>query len=172
MSMEGNLILCGFMGCGKSTVGRELSRLTGKKFLDLDSYVEQREGRTIPEIFDREGEPGFRAAEARAVQALSQETGLIIAAGGGTLLFPGNAAAFRARGVIVLLDAPLAAIQERLRNDTSRPLIQKPNRNEVIRELYEKRLPAYREAADVTVDAGAPAREVARRVLAALDPDC
>ena len=81
------------------------------------------------------------------------------------MLSDANVQAFHGRnGLIVFLDAPLAALQERLKNDKRRPLLQVPDRRRVIRELFEKRIPLYRAAADVTIDAGAPPLTVARRV--------
>lgn len=163
--MRGNMILCGFMGCGKTSVGRRAAELTGREFCDLDSFIEERAGMTVSEIFARYGEAGFREREARAVLDVAGTPGLIIASGGGTVLSGANVEGFhRAKGVIVFLDAPLAALQERLKNDKRRPLLQVPDRRRVIEELYKKRIPLYRAAADVTIDAGAPPVTVARRV--------
>ena len=162
---KGNIILCGFMGCGKTSVGRRAAELTGRELCDLDRYIEERAGMTVSEIFDRYGEEGFRRLERQAAREVAGTPGLIIASGGGTVLSPANVEAFHsAGGVIVFLDAPLAALQERLKNDKRRPLLQVPDRRRVISELYEKRIPLYRAAADVTIDAGAPPVTVARRV--------
>ena len=162
---KGNIILCGFMGCGKTSVGRRAAELTGRELCDLDRYIEERAGMTVSEIFDRYGEEGFRRLERQAAREVAGTQGLIIASGGGTVLSPANVEAFHsAGGVIVFLDAPLAALQERLKNDKRRPLLQVPDRRRVISELYEKRIPLYRAAADVTIDAGAPPVTVARRV--------
>lgn len=163
--MRGNIILCGFMGCGKSSVGRRAAELMGRELCDLDRYIEEQAGLSVSEIFARFGEDGFRERETRAVREVAGTPGLIIASGGGTVLSETNVEAFhRERGLIVFLDAPLAALQERLKNDRRRPLLQVPDRRRVIEELYEKRIPLYRAAADVTVDAGAPPVTVARRV--------
>lgn len=163
--MRGNIILCGFMGCGKTSVGRRAAALMGRELCDLDSYIEEQAGMTVSEIFARFGEAEFREREARAVREVAGAPGLIIASGGGTVLSRANVEAFHERGgLIVFLDAPLAALQERLKNDRRRPLLQVPDRRRVIEELFEKRIPLYRAAADVTVDAGAPPVTVARRV--------
>lgn len=167
--MSGNIILCGFMGCGKTSVGRWAAKLMGREFCDLDQYIEEREGLTVSEIFARFGEEGFRQREAQAAREAAGKPGLIIASGGGTVLAESNVRAFhQAGGLIVFLDTPLAALQERLKNDRRRPLLQVPDRREVIARLYAKRGPLYRAAADVTIDAGAPPGTVARR-LAALE---
>lgn len=163
--MNGNIVLCGFMGCGKTSVGRRAAKLLGRKFCDLDLYIEKAAGMSVAQIFERYGESGFREREAAAVEKLSREGGMVVASGGGTVLFPRNVELFHQNGsTIVFLDVPLAALQERLKNDKKRPLLQKPNRRQVIAELYEKRCPLYRQASDLVVDGGAPAVVVARRV--------
>ncbi len=170
--MSGNLVLCGFMGCGKTCVGKRLARMTGRKFCDLDQYIEKKEGMTVSEIFAAYGEEGFRQRETQAVREIAGEGGMVVACGGGTVLFPQNVAAFHEAGsVILLLDTPLPVLQERLKNDKKRPLLQKPNRRQVIADLYKKRIPQYRAAADVTVKATAPPWIVAKRIAAMKDLD-
>ncbi len=165
---NGNIILCGFMGCGKTSVGRRAAKLMGRKFCDLDQYIEEREGMSVKEIFAQYGEEGFREREARAVREVAFRRGLVVASGGGTVLRAENVEAFhRGGGVVVYLDAPLAALQERLKRDKRRPLLQVPDRRRVICELHAQRAPLYQAAADVTVDAGAPPLAVAKRVAAA-----
>ncbi len=148
-----NIILCGFMGCGKSTIGSLLAKRSGMAFIDLDSYIEKKEGRSISEMFSNDGETYFREREREAARELSAKRGLVIAAGGGTLTFEENVECLKKNGTVVLLDIPVDVVSERLRNDTVRPLLARPDRDEVIRELYEKREPLYRAAADITVDA-------------------
>lgn len=132
----------------------------------MDLYIEQKEKMTVSQIFEAYGEEGFRAREAQVVQELAEKENMVIACGGGTVLAPGNVALFHQGGdTIFFLDVPLAALQERLKSDTRRPLLQKPNRRQVIEELYQKRRPLYENAADVRVDAGAPPGVVARRVI-------
>lgn len=165
--MTGNMVLCGFMGCGKTSVGRRAAKLLGRELCDLDQYIEHREGMTITEIFARFGESGFREREARAVEEVSRREGMVVASGGGTVLFPHNVELFhRSGGVILFLDVPLPALQERLKNDRKRPLLQKPNRRQVIEDLFLQRCPLYRAAADIVIDAGAPPMVVARRIAA------
>ena len=146
-----NIILCGFMGCGKSTVGKNLARKTGRPFIDMDRFIEQKAQLTVAEIFEKYGESGFRDMEHEACKELAEMHNLIVAAGGGALTFERNVEAFRGKDRIVLLDVELDDIRSRLQNDTTRPLLQRPDRDEAMRALYEKRLPLYRRAADVTV---------------------
>ena len=98
-----NIILCGFMGSGKTTVGRRLAQKAHMEFIDMDDYIEQREGRTITDIFAQDGEETFRRMETEAARELASRRGLVIAAGGGTLLRAQNVKIFRKSGVTVLL---------------------------------------------------------------------
>lgn len=92
-----NIVLCGFMGCGKSTVGKNIARKSGRKFLDMDSYIEEKAGMTVSEIFEKYGEEKFRDMEHDACVELSGLEGLVIASGGGAFTFKRNVEASRAR---------------------------------------------------------------------------
>ena len=139
------------MGCGKSTVGRNLARKTGKRFVDMDAYIEKKTGKKISEIFAERGEDGFRDIEHEVCLELAQKSNLIIASGGGAFTFERNVEAFKGSDIIVLLDVPLERIRYRLRNDKVRPLLRRPDKNKAMTELYNKRYPLYKAAADVTV---------------------
>ncbi len=160
-----NIVLCGFMGCGKSTVGKIIARKTGKKFLDMDKYIEQKAGMSVSDIFARHGEAGFRDMEHEACNELSAQSGLIIAAGGGALTFERNVAEFRGKDTVVLLDVPLEVIKRRLKNDTRRPLLQRPDKDRVMAELYRKRMPLYLAAADVVIKGAATPMKTACLVM-------
>ena len=163
----GNIVLSGFMGSGKTTIGRRLASALQMRFVDMDRYIEQKAGMTVSEIFAQHGETHFRKLEAEAVRDLAQEKHLVIAAGGGTLMQPANVEAFHAGGGdIYYLDVPLRALQERLKRDTRRPLLQTEDRNAVIERLLSGRRPQYMAAADVVVDAGAPTVVVVKRICA------
>lgn len=146
-----NIVLCGFMGCGKSTVGKNLARKTGRKFIDMDSYIEEKAGMTVSEIFEKHGESGFRDMEHEACKELCELSGLVIASGGGAFTFKRNSDVFKGKDTIVLIDVPLDTIKLRLRNDKIRPLLQRPDKDKVMKELYEKRLPLYKACADISV---------------------
>lgn len=163
-----NIILCGFMGCGKSTVGSLLAKKNGMAFVDLDSYIEKKEGKTISEIFSDSGEAYFRALEREASKELSAKNGLVIAAGGGTLTFQENVDVLRENGKIVLLDIPVEVVAQRLVGDTTRPLLNRPDRDEAMKELYEKRLPVYRKAADVIIDGNQSPLQVCMEIMSIL----
>lgn len=163
-----NIILCGFMGCGKSTVGRLLAERIHRPFVDMDTFLEQQSGLSVPEIFRQFGEAEFRKRERAACRELSQRQDLIIAAGGGALTFPENAAALAETGDIVLLNVPLDVILQRLEDDATRPLLALPDKEAAAKELYDRRLPLYRAVAKITVDANAAPESVADAVCKAL----
>ncbi|MDR3644760.1 MAG: shikimate kinase [Clostridia bacterium] len=163
--MTENIILCGFMGCGKTTVGRVLASLLGMEFADLDSVIESRADMTVSEIFTSFGEEYFRALEAQAAAELSKRSGIVLATGGGAVLDAGNVALFKSGGRIVFIDVPLETISGRLEGDASRPLL--PTDRAALRRLYDARQPLYRAAADIVVSnaADAPAPDVAREIV-------
>lgn len=164
-----NIVLCGFMGCGKSTVGKNIARKTGKQFLDMDTYIEEKAGMSVSEIFEKYGESGFRDMEHEACKELSEKSGYIIASGGGAFTFSRNAEVFKGKDTIVLLDVPLDVIKFRLRNDKTRPLLQKPDKDKVMQALYEKRLPLYTSAADIVVSGKNTPMKTAFAVIEAVD---
>lgn len=163
-----NIILCGFMGCGKSTIGSLLSKKMGMSFVDLDSYIEKHEGKTVSQIFADSGEEYFREKERQAAKTLAAKRGLVIAAGGGTLTFPENVAVLRGSGRIILLDVSAETVADRLKNDTTRPLLAGGDKEKKITELYNKRLPLYRAAADIVVDAGRSPMQVCAEIMSAV----
>lgn len=163
-----NIVLCGFMGCGKTTVGKQLAKITSMEYIDIDQYIEQQQNTTINKIFAEYGENYFRDLEYEASKELSKKKGCVIAAGGGTLLFERNIEALKQNGTVVLLDVPLATIKYRLRNDKKRPLLQRPDKDKVMEEMYNARLPLYKKAADYTINAGKGPLAVAEEIKALL----
>ncbi len=163
-----NIILCGFMGSGKSTIGGLLAKKMGMSFIDLDRYIEKQENRTISRIFEESGEAYFREKEREASVTLGRKQGLVVAAGGGTLTFEENVKAFRENGRIVLLSITPEAVALRLKNDTTRPLLAVPDKLGAIKELFEKRLPLYEKAADIIVDADQSPMQVCAQIMSEL----
>lgn len=166
--MMNNIILCGFMGCGKTTVGKQLAKKAGIKFIDMDKYIETKAGITVKEIFDKYGEKGFRDMEYEACRELAGSNNKVIAAGGGTLTFERNIKVLKNTGTIVLIDASYETLCNRLKYDTSRPLLQCENRNEKIKNLLNQRMPLYRKASDITVNGDDSAGKVAEEILSAI----
>jgi len=144
-----NIVLIGFMGCGKSTVGSKLAGALSYEFRDTDTLIEETYGKTISKMFEEDGEEYFRTAETELLKKLSGEAkGLVLATGGGMPMRKENAVLLREIGTVIFLEAKIETILERLQNDTGRPLADGENREKRLRPLYEKRLPVYREAAD------------------------
>ena len=146
-----NVVLVGFMGSGKTAVGTEIASRLGWEFVDTDDVIETRTGRTIPDIFDEDGEDAFRDLESDAVRESAKRTGVVISVGGGAVLRPDNVTALRRTGVLFLLDATPEAIYERISHNTHRPLLDVPDPVARIRELMETRRPFYG-LADVIID--------------------
>jgi shikimate kinase len=147
-----NLVLIGFMGCGKSSVGRRLSGLTGHRFLDTDELVVQSEGRNIPEIFSRNGEDYFRDVEQRSLEKLVGVCGIILSTGGGLVLRPANRQTLKRIGIVAWLDASPDALFERATRSGRRPLLQTENPRKTFDELFSLRRELYNLTADFRVD--------------------
>ena len=148
------LVLVGMMGAGKTTIGKELARRSGMRFVDCDHEIEARTGVKIPTIFEIEGEEGFRRRESQVIDELTSCDGLVIATGGGAVLDPGNRALLAERAVVIYLNVPPQVLWERTRHDRNRPLLQVPNPRERIFALHRQRDPLYREVAHIIVDGG------------------
>jgi shikimate kinase len=165
--MTGNVILVGFMGAGKSSVGRILARRLGRCLVETDDMITAKEGRSIPEIFAAEGEAYFRAAEDAALGLLALKHGEVIATGGGLPCREGRLEALRALGTVVWLSGDFDTLYERALRGGERPMLAGRNRDEVL-ALYRSRAAFYRQA-DLTVDTTSLSPDqVAARVLAAL----
>lgn len=151
--MKNNIILIGFMGCGKSTVGKKLANAFSYEFMDTDAVIEETYGKTISKMFEEDGEEYFRNAETELLRRLSKEAeGIVLATGGGMPMREENVEYLHKIGTVVFLEAKIKTILERLKNDTGRPLADGEDREKRLRPLYEKRLPVYRAAADLCLD--------------------
>ena len=145
-----SIYLIGMMGSGKTSTGRPLAKRLGYGFVDADAVIEQVAGCTIPEIFERDGEAGFRSIESQVLNAISQRHSLVVATGGGVVTKPENWGQLHS-GIVVWLDVNRAQLIERLRDDsTQRPLLQQPNPEAALDTLLQERRPLYGEA-DLTV---------------------
>ncbi|KAA9004014.1 shikimate kinase [Paenibacillus spiritus] len=159
-----NLILIGMMGTGKSTVGQLLARELNFRLLDLDERIEEREGRSIPEIFARGGEEEFRRIESRELLLALREKELVLSTGGGAVLAPGNAEAMGKGGYVAALTATAEELVSRVGQDPNRPLLA-GDASERIHRLLRERAGAYG-FADCTIDTtGRSAAEVRDLIL-------
>ncbi|MBM7867887.1 shikimate kinase [Heliobacterium gestii] len=146
-----NIVLIGFMGTGKSTVGRRLAARLGYRYVDTDVEVEQVTGMTIAQIFDQYGEVRFRSEETLTARRMAAMERVVVATGGGIVLKPENVAALRSSGVLIGLEATPEVIWSRVVRRSHRPLIKRDITVEDIGEMMARRTPYY-SCADVTVD--------------------
>ncbi len=160
-----NLALIGFMGTGKSCVGRHVADLMHFTYLDTDQVIQARAGKTISDIFAQDGEPAFRDWERRIVEELTHRTKTVISTGGGLPANPDNLASLKTHALVVCLWASPECIFERVRGHSHRPLLNEPDPLQKIRELLAAREPYYRQA-DVLVNTEQRSvREVAANVV-------
>jgi shikimate kinase / 3-dehydroquinate synthase len=145
-----SVILTGFMGTGKTTVGQRLAECLGKEFVDTDRHIEQLEGRSVAAIFAMEGEAYFRAIERRVI-AQTMRMGAVVATGGGAIMDPTNFERMRAAGPIICLTAEVDVLLQRTSADDSRPLLADSERRKRVNELLHERAAAYSQA-DVAID--------------------
>jgi shikimate kinase len=147
----GNLALIGFMGTGKSSVGRQAAEVLEFTFLDTDTLIESRAGASIYDIFQQQGEPSFREFERQVVLELEQREKIVVATGGGLPANEVNLASLKKHSLVVCLWASPETIWERVRAHSHRPLLNQPDPQTKIRELLAVREPYYRQA-DVLIN--------------------
>jgi shikimate kinase len=162
-----SIVLIGFMGAGKSAVGRELARGTGLPRHDIDELIRKRFELSIPEIFRQHGEPIFREAETELLKKLDR--GAIVVTGGGIILREENVQLLNALGRTFWLHADEETLWRRASRRSTRPLLQGPNPRQKFAALFQERMPLYEAAADDRVDvSGRSVRQVAEEILALL----
>lgn len=147
----GNIILTGFMGTGKSSVGKELALRLNYRYIDLDALIVAEAGISINEIFTRDGETAFRAIEARLLSSLKGEENMVLSTGGGAVIAGENRRVLRELGMVINLVAPAEEILLRLRHEHDRPLLNNDKSLERIRALIAHREPFYADA-DVRIE--------------------
>ncbi len=148
-----NLVLIGFMGSGKTVIGKQLARRQKTELIDTDSWIEQLEGRTITQIFAAEGEDFFRQLETESLKKLLDgQQKSIIATGGGLPMKAENRLLLRQLGTVIYLRVSSEEVMQRLRDDDSRPLLRGGDTLNKIKQLMELRVPVYEETADIVID--------------------
>lgn len=158
------IVVTGFMGTGKTAVGRTIAEKMGRAFVDLDLIIQDREGKTIREIFAVHGEAYFRSCERELCAELGRRKGLVIATGGGTLVDPRNRACFR-EAFVVCLDATVDALMGRLKNARDRPLLQGESAHERVSGLLSTRRAAYAEIERHVDTIGKTVEQVAAEIV-------
>ena len=176
MNPAANLILIGPMGAGKSCIGRRLAQRFGMPLIDIDREIERGAGASVAAIFDAEGEEGFRARETLALGHALGHTlghtlktgGSVVATGGGAVLAAGNRDHLQRRGFVVHLHVSVAEQLQRLRRDTTRPLLAREDREDLLQAMAALRTPLYALVADLRFDTDHLRADHAERELAAL----
>lgn len=145
-----NIVLVGFMGTGKTTVGKLLAKDLSLPFIDTDFCIERNTAMTVSEIFENQGEKYFRELEKKLIKEISEGEGCVVAAGGGAVIFKENVENFQKNGLIVALTADIDTILARTSSEKSRPLLLASM--ESVAKLYQERYPIYQGAADLIID--------------------
>lgn len=162
--MNKNIVLCGFMGSGKTVTGKSLAQKLGMEFIDLDQYIENEQNMTVSDIFAKFGEPHFRKLESEAAAFLGKSQNKVIACGGGTVVNPDNARALKVNGEIFYLQVNAETVKNRLKNDTTRPLLAKDKEN-AVNSLLSARAPIYEAAADHIIDSNGSIEFAVEQIL-------
>lgn len=161
-----NLVLIGFMGCGKSSVGRRLAQLTGHRFVDTDDLIVEQTGFSIPALFERSGEGAFREIEAQVLASMVGVCGVVLATGGGIVTQPKNIPVLHEIGIVGWLDSAPDLLFERVSRNTRRPLLQTDDPRATFDELLNARISLYESASEFRVDSsGLSHEEAAREIL-------
>jgi shikimate kinase len=153
-----NIVLCGFMGSGKTVVGKELAKVMGCKFVDTDEMIEEEQGVAIKAIFATRGEDYFRDLEHEMCKKVAEMKGCIVSTGGGAMTYERNVEAIKKGSKVIFLDASFPVICERIGDSTTRPLFQDRDK---AKALYDERKAKYLAAADYVIDGDMSARKTA-----------
>jgi len=163
-----NIVLVGFMGTGKSSVGKILSKKLQRPLIDVDEHIEEMEKRKICDIFEKEGEAHFRSLEKDAIRWAAEKEAAVIITGGGAVLDPENVEALKTKGILVALLATHETIFKRVRNSKHRPLLGGKDMFSEIKRLMEVRAPYYDKADYKFQTDGLSSAQVAEKIMGAL----
>ena len=156
-----NIVLCGFMGSGKTVVGKELAKILGVKFVDTDELIEKEQGVAIKAIFATHGEDYFRDLEYEMFRKVAEMNGVVVSTGGGAMTFKRNVDAIKEGSKVVFLDASFDVICDRIGDSTTRPLFQD---KEKAKKLYDERKDKYLSATDYVINGDMGARKTAMQI--------
>ena len=165
VTLQKPLYLIGFMGSGKSTVSRHMSRALNVPKIEMDEVLAERAGKPITQIFAEDGEEAFRQMETALLREIGAGEPALVSCGGGVVLRPENVEIMKATGTILMLSATPQTIFQRVRHSTKRPILNGNMNVEFIAELMTKRDPAYRAAADVTVSIDGKTSDIVAKEL-------
>lgn len=167
MISDKSVYLCGFMGCGKTTVGKLLAKHLGKHYIDLDDYIEDKENMKIPEMFEKYGESYFREKETQALQAL-ENTGAVIATGGGALLSDKNGEIAKKAGIVVFIDTPFKICYNRIKDDKHRPIAYNSTEQQ-LKERFDYRRPLYIKNSNLSISGKGTPMIITQRIINSIE---
>lgn len=167
LSNQKPLMLLGMMGCGKSHIGRVLSEKRGMRFADMDALIEDQEGASVADIFDAKGEAYFRDLESALLMDLVRQNDVVISSGGGVVLSDANREVIRDHAFSVWIKSDIDVLFNRLKSDTTRPLLRSDNLRERLAELIDKRSMLY-SVADIHIDNNENGDEAVLNVVEAI----
>lgn len=156
-----NIALCGFMGCGKTCIGKELAKLTGRKFVDTDELIEKEQNKTISRIFEESGEEHFRELEFEMCVKAAEMNNAVISTGGGAMTFERNVTAIKKGAKVIFLDTAFDIICKRVGSASTRPLFKN---KENAQRLYNERKEKYLKAADFVVNGNSSPAKIAAEI--------
>jgi shikimate kinase len=162
---DANLYLVGFMGTGKSTVGRQVAKQLDFRFLDSDHEIERVAGKAVSRIFAEDGEPRFRELEREFIERGHPADRCVVACGGGLVVPAGMLELLRRRGVVICMHAPIETIIQRTMHTNHRPLLQVDDREQRLRDLYAQREAIYRRTGTMVLTDRRPLREIVGHVM-------
>lgn len=162
-----NLYLVGFMGTGKTTIGRAVAQRLGFTLIDSDQEIERQQGRTIADIFATDGEPAFRAMERRFIEGGHEGSRAVVSCGGGLVVQPGMLELLLRRGVVICLHASIETILARTARHRHRPLLNVEDPDARVRALYAEREPVYKRAGTVILTDARPLNDIVAHVIRA-----
>jgi len=161
-----NIVLLGFMGTGKTSAGKILSKKLGFKFIDVDDLIEKKIGKSIGDIFKEDGEKKFRIIEKKVIKDISKLKNVVIATGGGAVLLKENINNLKKNGILISLMSSPESILKRVIKDKKRPLLNCPNKLKRIKELLNFRFPYYVNNVDYIIDtSNLNPNEIANKIL-------
>lgn len=160
-----NLILCGFMGCGKTTVGQALANERKMDFVDMDTVIAKEQKMEIKDIFMQFGESYFRVLEHQLCSTIAESNQLVVSTGGGVMTFARNVEMLKSTGTVIFLDVPFFVLAKRVAG-SDRPLFQDQQK---ARALYDERISLYRSAADFIIDGADTVDAVVKKIISLLD---
>lgn len=168
MKLKKTVYLCGFMGCGKSTLGRFASKTFGLPIVDTDFIISKKARMSISEIFEKKGEEHFRNLETKVIRSLSYQKPRIVSLGGGAVMREKNLFFMKRTGLVVFINTPFEVIYERVKRNNRRPIVNRSTKEE-LEELYKARKPVYSAAADIVLNPNGEVEESFEELIEKLE---